>query len=253
VWLGEYDLQFVDATICLTGLGTGTLQADLFLCFLTPEQNSDEQTAMLDLIKAQDDVPVLVIVGAEADVPSRNIFSDFLTLPLSRTSVLQRVQLGLSLKESEERNAAYKKHFKEKLDEIAKLERQAVEKEVLADEALIALQAPIVTVTKALVEVTTITRCFCGVFLIFLIGSSRSGNAQFSIEKHVGKFALFDDKEKCLSTGVAAGVIVRVMCFFFLKNNIRCCCLIWILWRNLFCKRISTTAKYLPQRHKVKH
>lgn len=86
-------------------------------------------------------------------MPPKGLFADFLTLPLGEVAVLQRVQLVLSLWESELRNATYKQCYVEQLDEIVRLEKLATEKESLASDAVNALQAPIVTVTKALVDV----------------------------------------------------------------------------------------------------
>jgi Fic family protein len=53
----------------------------------------------------------------------------------------------------QERNSAYKKHYQQNLAEITQLRRVAQEKELRAIEAVLALEAPIVTVTQALVKV----------------------------------------------------------------------------------------------------
>lgn len=54
-------------------------------------------------------------------------------------------------------------------DEIARLQELASERAELASEAVTALQAPIVTVTRALVDVREKTRlCVCPFFFLFL-------------------------------------------------------------------------------------
>lgn len=147
----EYDVRFQDSLACMQCVSQSEVCCELFFCFL---QNpiSKQELEMLSLVKSHQ-VPAIIVVASEASMPRRDLFADFLTLPLGEAAVMQRVQVVLSLWESEVRNATYKRHYKEKLEEIARLEKLATEKEVLATEAVSALQAPIVTITRALVDV----------------------------------------------------------------------------------------------------